>query len=187
MCQDRLPAAFRAEKKRAVTYDSFNCLVVYSLWLWVGEFCDKFAAVDRASGRSVSDFHQGSSGMALRLCAGLSPEKSEALLNCLWYFYFPIALVSFIVAYRLLFLDVGPSPARALAAVQPMATEAEGSWVTGQAGSEDGGARIAGVGSSERGAPKKPPEGKRKVGPLAEKGSEASAPLKEVGRSNIRG
>ena len=28
----------------------------------------------------------------------------------------------------------------------------------------------------ERGAPKKPPEGKRKVGPLTEKGSEASAP-----------
>ena len=43
MCQDGLPAAFRAEKKRAVTYDSFNRLVVYSLWLWTSEFCDKFS------------------------------------------------------------------------------------------------------------------------------------------------
>ena len=174
MCQDGLPAAFRAEKKRAVTYDSFNRLVVYSLWLWMSEFCDKFAEwTELPEGRLVTSIREVV--MAPRLRAGLSPEKSEALLNRLRFFHFPTAPVSFVAAYRSLFIEGGPSPAERWLQFNP--------WIRkrrvpgdGSAGSEDGGAKIAGVGSSERGAPKKLPEGKRKVGSLTEKGSEAAVP-----------
>ena len=181
MCQDGLLAAFRAEKKRAVTYDSFNCLVVYSLWLWMSEFCDRFAEwTELPEGRLVTSIREVV--IASRLRAGLSLEKSEALLNRLQYFYFPTAPVSFVAAYQSLFIEGGPSPAEHWLQFNP--------WLRkrrvpgdGSAGSEDGGAKIAGVGSSERGAPKKPPEGKRKVGSLTEKGSEASVP---PGKSAIK-
>ena len=126
MCQDGLPAAFRAEKKRAATYDSFNRLVVYSLWLWTGEFCDRFAEwAELPEGRLVTSIIEVV--VAPRLRAGLSPEKSEALLNRLRYFYFLTAPVSFVVAYWLLFIAGGPSPAERWLQFNLWLLEAEGS------------------------------------------------------------
>ena len=184
MCQDGLPAAFQAKKKWAVTYDSFNRLVVYSLWLWMSEFCDKFSDwMEFLEGNLVTAIRKAVT--APRLRAGLSPEKSEALLNRLWFFYFPTAPVSFVATYQSLFVEDGPSPAERWLQFNP-GIQKRRVPSDGSVGSEEGGAKIAGVGSSERSVPKKLPEEKKKVGSMSEKGSEAAVPLGASGTAPPR-
>ena len=54
---DGLPSGFRAEKKRAVSAESFHRVVVYSLWLWSSEFRNCSKLCYGGSGGSVGGFH----------------------------------------------------------------------------------------------------------------------------------
>ena len=107
---------------------------------------------------------------APRLRTGLSPEKSEALLNWLRFFHFPTAPVSFVAAYRSLFAE-GMVPVPENAGCNLILASGRGrTQAMGRQGPRRGVPELLGQARRRRSAPKKVPEGKKKVGSISDKG-----------------